>query len=871
MIKSIAAKEINQITSGQVIIDVKSIIKEFIENSIDANATNIEIIFTNYGVDQISVQDNGSGILTDDFDSLCLRSHTSKLSQFEDLSSLNTLGFRGEALNSICSLCSKVKVITIPTTTDSSYNKVFTLEYDCMGILKTKNHKPTRQETGTTIIAEKLFHNLPVRYKNFVKNSRKEFHKAINFIVNYILMFSQIKFTVVNIVNGKKTVMLSSKGGENTTLLDNVITIFGNETAKGLIPIDVPVNDDIRITGFISNHSIGYGGKTSIDRQFLFINKRPIYMKRFNRVLNETYKLYNNTQYPVFILNIIVNTNILDVNLTPDKTTVLIHDEAKVLEEIRGCITQFYESQNNIFIPKNQIKIVQISLSLEQETREPSTSSDIKCDTKSSDVYINTGVDDSEPYSDLENLDQSRVAENLDIDVNTGELFVRDDSDTEMVSSVSKENTIHKVINKTITLNDTKIITEVVLNMENDCHHQNIDEDNNDSEVNFLRQNHFVINHINPPNSLESLEISDDGEPSKSDIAILDTLLASQTNHSIGSGKQEVGRRSQPRFSNKTQSKLDIRQISNTFKNDFNESISSERNDYYGENFHPAVDDDVQIEIGNQEWWQPSVKRLKREELHKLKLPLHIDSSEFEIKLNYSDSKNNEVKLQVDDISKAKEQEETLSFIISKQDFLKMKIIGQFNLGFILVSLTRGETTNLFIIDQHASDEKYNFERLSDDFEINQQQLITPKTIELSIVEEVLVIDNQKTFHQNGFRFEVDEAAPPGKRIKLTSLPNLKGKIFDMDDFNELINIVSTNSNSFTNAKCSKIRAICAMKACRSLIMIGQALTRSTMEQIVRHLASLSKPWNCPHGRPTMRHLAELNDWKTSNYHDYQL
>jgi DNA mismatch repair protein PMS2 len=199
-----------------------------------------------------------------------------------------------------------------------------------------------------------------------------------------------------------------------------------------------------------------------------------------------------------------------------------------------------------------------------------------------------------------------------------------------------------------------------------------------------------------------------------------------------------------------------------------------------------------------------------------------------------------------------------------------MKLVGQFNLGFILVSLSKDGCNNLFIIDQHASDEKYNFERLITNFEINYQSLVQPQTVELSIIDEILVIDNKSVFERNGFKFEIDEEQKCGKRIKLTAIPYSKGHTFNMQDFNELINLLNDNGNN-RDIKCQKIRSLCAMKACRSLIMIGQSLLENTMTRVVENLSKLNKPWNCPHGRPTMRHLIELNHWKASNFPDYKI
>lgn len=405
-IKNIDNKDINKITSGQVIIELKSIIKELIENSVDAGSTTVEITFHNYGIDEISVQDNGSGISPSDFASVCLRNHTSKLSTFEDLQFLTSLGFRGEALNSICSVSESVGITTVQQSNED-FNKIYTLNYDNMGKLTNESFKLTKQASGTLVVISKLFHNLPVRYKNFVKNSKKEFHKSINFIINYMLMYPNVKFNVVNVTNSKKAVILNSKGGDNTTVLDNMITIFGAHGAKGLIPMDVEIDDEISLSGFMSDYSFGYGGRSSSDRQFLFVNKRPVVCKKISKMITECYKQFNHLQYPVFILNLQINPNMLDVNLTPDKTKVLIHNEDSVVQQLKDAITEFLDSRSNVSIPKSSMKIEDSITQQKSLTSSSKDSQEVSSRSSAMDLQIAT-----EDPSLCEQVEEHHIREN---------------------------------------------------------------------------------------------------------------------------------------------------------------------------------------------------------------------------------------------------------------------------------------------------------------------------------------------------------------------------------------------------------------------------------------------------------------------------
>ena len=202
--------------------------------------------------------------------------------------------------------------------------------------------------------------------------------------------------------------------------------------------------------------------------------------------------------------------------------------------------------------------------------------------------------------------------------------------------------------------------------------------------------------------------------------------------------------------------------------------------------------------------------------------------------------------------------------VFHKDNFRKLKIIGQFNLGFIIAKL--GD--DLFIIDQHASDEKFTFENLQQNTKFKKQMLIKPIELNLSPREDEIVRENMDTFSNSGFEFQ--ESADG--RLQVTSVPHCKGITFGATDILEMIDMIERGERSLwhleasTSGKAhqqgihavypSRFKSLLASKACRTSIMIGKPLTSKKMEEIVCNLATLVSPWNCPHGRPTMRHLA---------------
>ncbi|GAX23402.1 DNA mismatch repair protein PMS2 [Fistulifera solaris] len=236
---------------------------------------------------------------------------------------------------------------------------------------------------------------------------------------------------------------------------------------------------------------------------------------------------------------------------------------------------------------------------------------------------------------------------------------------------------------------------------------------------------------------------------------------------------------------------------------------------------------------------------------------------------------------------------------LSKEDLGKnMTIIGQYNMGFILAHTP---DYHLWILDQHACDEKYNFERLCVETKIHEQRLMAPLPIELSPTEETCVMDNMEIFEKNGFRFQIDETKPPRHRLALTALPHSgaadgrKAVQFGKEDVVALCEVLGVDdslssydapsgcgtgadgsgmygnnavrrytrferndSTSRIIARLPKAIAMFASRACRGSIMIGQALNETEMKRITTRLGDLEHPWQCPHGRSTIHHIGNL-------------
>ncbi|TRY68853.1 hypothetical protein TCAL_03216 [Tigriopus californicus] len=198
--------------------------------------------------------------------------------------------------------------------------------------------------------------------------------------------------------------------------------------------------------------------------------------------------------------------------------------------------------------------------------------------------------------------------------------------------------------------------------------------------------------------------------------------------------------------------------------------------------------------------------------------------------------------------------EQELARHFDQGNFKEMQILGQFNLGFIITRYA----DDLFIVDQHASDEKYNYEKLQKANILESQNMVVAQPLALSASDEGILLDNLDVFEKNGFEFEIDLEATHD-RIKLTRIPHYRNWIFGQSEVEELIFMLTDAPPEKRLCRPSRVQAMFASRACRTSVMIGTALNAHELRRIVYHMGEMDQPWHCPHGRPTMRHLINLN------------
>lgn len=319
---------INRISAGEVVESPFSIVKELIDNSLDAGADKITVEIANGGIDSIIIKDNGKGIEHDDIVKAFLPHATSKISSLDDLNAISTLGFRGEALASISNV-TQTKIVTKAKMSELGY----TMEVnggDFSEIL------PTESSFGTKIQVNNLFFNTPARRK-FLRKPKQEESQITNIISRYILAHPTIDFTYI--VDGKTVYKTTGK-----TLLDAIYCVYGDDVTQNIMPIEKQVGN-FKLVGYVSK--IGYS-KPNTTYQTLIVNNRYVVDEIVSKACYMAFEEYLMTrQFPFYVLNLQMPAVDVDVNVHPSKIKIKFANPSAIYDLVYTAIrSSIYEAQN---------------------------------------------------------------------------------------------------------------------------------------------------------------------------------------------------------------------------------------------------------------------------------------------------------------------------------------------------------------------------------------------------------------------------------------------------------------------------------------------------------------------------------------------
>ena len=407
MIKVLSKETVEKIAAGEVIERPVSVVKELVENSIDAGATNIIIKIYDGGKRKISISDNGSGINREDVNLAFIKHSTSKIENVDDLYRIHTMGFRGEALASIKAISN---VTLISKTEDEEIGSKISFFNGNKRIENISTNK------GTSIIVEDIFYNIPAR-KKFLKKDTYESNLINDLLYRLAIANPSIGFKYMN--NDKLIFDLFS----DQSLYERINSLYGYDTAINMKEVNIE-SDKFKIRGYISNNLLYRSNKKN---QLIYINNRTVKNDAISKVINEAYKsTIPLNRFPVFFLFIDIDPSMLDVNIHPAKTEVKIQDMDELLILLNSNLKRVINSDVEL----------KIAFSDKKDEREEETKLNIvEKDEEDSDEAVrityedDTNTQDNAVYAksaDTEYDDKFISKEDSDIDENNADIPVFD-------------------------------------------------------------------------------------------------------------------------------------------------------------------------------------------------------------------------------------------------------------------------------------------------------------------------------------------------------------------------------------------------------------------------------------------------------------
>ena len=426
-INILSAELSNKIAAGEVVERPSSVVKELVENSIDAGSTNIKVIIKEFGIQQIRIIDNGSGISNDDLARAFLRHATSKISADYDLFHIETLGFRGEALASI----SSVSKVVIKSCAGEAQGKMLVLEGG--KVVSEEYYAPIK---GTDLSVENLFYNTPARLK-YLRNPHTEQANITNIIHKFALSYPNVAFELH--VDGKITFKTYGDGDVHKILSK----IYNMGVARNMIEFSGS-NDDYKVFGYISVPEETRASKNYIN---IFINGR--YIKNYgiqNAIIDAYGTLLMINRYPLCVINIEMDPILLDVNVHPTKQEVRLSKEAELIRLIKEVIaerlsnyTYIPQGMNNVLTKKEKAKIEKINFLDELDNKFGNVEDESIFSAEQREIAEN--VQDESGFTDNQTELASHIVQEDEF-LFGGDLLTS--SSEEKTSVQSKENTFNQ-------------------------------------------------------------------------------------------------------------------------------------------------------------------------------------------------------------------------------------------------------------------------------------------------------------------------------------------------------------------------------------------------------------------------------------------
>ena len=799
---------INKIAAGEVIERPASVIKEMVENSIDAGATNITVEIKNGGISYIKVSDNGKGIAQDDLEIAFERHATSKIRNADDLDTVTSMGFRGEALASIAAIAN-VEMVSKTQEQDIGYRIVV----EAGNVLEKEE---AGCKTGTTITVRNLFFNTPVRYK-FLKKDYTESGYVEDAITRIALVNPNI---AIKLINTGKTVIQTNGNGDIKSV---IYSIYGKDIANGVMEVSYKY-EDINVVGVVGKPEIARSNRT---RQLFFVNKRYIKDKTLTAATEQAYKgLIPIGKFGFVILNIEMNPAKVDVNVHPAKLEVRFEEENKIFQAIYHAIKDTLlktelvaNSEKALHEEKTEVAR---ELTFEQRLKnlkEEKLESQEKQNTGWLFAFRKQNEKQIEDYTDAESKIKTNVIEEVYNDKNRKEIKSNigepiDTSDILLKLKQMKENIEKEIKEKKANSNEGEKLEE---QQEKYILDEEKKENNEDNIVTINAEN------------IEEKNIS---EQEKTEENITEQETVKEENNNTSENQEDENNIDDLNKENETEE---------TIEEENKESTQSEE----------IVDNTNEIieQIENPEIKQEFKEiKQKMEELNDNPKVVSDDFNEMYSKLfgrlpiqdkeekNEDEESKGEIDLLKDNVSVFEGVEE-----YKKTAY---KFVGIVFKTYIIIEIGQ----EMYILDQHAAHERIMYEKVKENYysesSKDSQLLLLPDVVNLTHKEMDIARENMDMFRKAGFTLEEFGE----NTIKLTGVPTVCIDLDTKELFLETLDEINTVART---AKQEKEEKFIATVACKAAVKANMALDAKEVESLMDKLLSLPNPFTCPHGRPT--------------------
>lgn len=821
---------INKIAAGEVIERPASVVKEMVENSIDAGAKNITIEIKNGGISLIKITDDGCGIAEDDMEIAFERHATSKIRTAEDLTTVKSMGFRGEALASVAAIA---RIEMISKKAEEQFAHKIVVEGG-----KTIEFSEAARSVGTTITVQNLFYNTPVRYK-FLK---KDYTEA-GYIEDTVTRIALVnKDVAIKLISNGKTVVQTNGNGDLKTV---IYSIYGKDVAAEVNEIEYEY-EGIKITGVVGKPVVARANRSN---QLFFLNNRYIKDKNLTAAADQAYKgIIPVGRYGFLVLNLEMDPSLVDVNVHPAKLEVRFEEESKVFKAVYHAI-------------KTSLAKSELVENVERETLE-------KENTQNEDSNNLNLAENSEKYVSKENETNEKNEEKKKGIAGLFSKIIKEPDETEEELS---NNHLEEIFKYRQALKE-KTNVENITNLDN----INVDENSRKAQEYINRykaskENENVLKEENV-NSIDNSTIAtnieantiNDNEVLKK-VSLGNTIISSETkelnmNNATELIKDSTTVMDSTKLSQKEPTQLvninneEKKEDNSNVSNGYKEEITQLKNLTQEQDFSKIAEKLIESKINfdnTQTIDTVKVREAIKEEYESnpefdamYKKTFGVDP--FSVRKEKEQEKKEQEKINVSNEFEYAGNEENMTVFEDKEEFpeIPYKFIGIVFNTYIVIEIK----DEMYIIDQHAAHERILYEKVKNNYysenEKDEQMLLLPDVISLTHKEMDIAKENIDMFAKAGFSFEEFG----DNTVKLMSVPSM---CEDMNTKQLFLDILDEMDTVAVTARQEKEDKFIATVACKAAVKGKMKLDEKEVKALMKKLLELPNPFTCPHGRPT--------------------